>query len=214
MSGNSSPAIRQIGSLLTKQCEFGDSWVLVDLVISKTYCIFIAQDKELRTLRQRASTVRDCSATRTGHAASLAGTFAFNNGYRPHMSIGYETSSLAHQEEGGRNRMWKQKKYVGNLSSYEESRTSLPCRVTGQVRVRARTAKLFMPNALKSISGPDRQHVRTAACQGTVVCKERQYDFCLTVYFFRMTFCKVSTVSVYKEKKCLVKSEKAKALDL
>ena len=26
------------------------------------------------------------------------------------MSIGYETSSLAHQEEGGRNRMWKQKK--------------------------------------------------------------------------------------------------------
>lgn len=32
------------------------------------------------------------------------------------MSIGYKTSSLAHQEEGGRNRMWKQKKYVGNLS--------------------------------------------------------------------------------------------------
>lgn len=32
------------------------------------------------------------------------------------MSIGYETSSLAHQEEGGRKRMWKQKKYAGNLS--------------------------------------------------------------------------------------------------
>lgn len=116
MSGNSSPAIRQIGSLLTKQCEFGESWVLVDLVISKTYCIFIAQDKELRTLRQRASTVRDCSATRTRCAASLAGTFAFNNGYRPHMSIGYKTSSLTHQEKGSRKRMWKQKKYAGNLS--------------------------------------------------------------------------------------------------
>lgn len=119
MSGNSSPAIRQIGSLLTKQCEFGESWVLVDLVISKTYCIFIAQDKELRTLRQRASIVRDCSATRTGRAASLAGIFAFNNGHRPHMSIGYKTSSLAHQEKGGRKRMWKQKKYVGNLSAIQ-----------------------------------------------------------------------------------------------
>ena len=27
--------------------------------------------------------------------------------------------------------------------------------------------------------------------------KERQYDFYLTVYFLRMAFCKVSTVSVY-----------------
>lgn len=116
MSGNFSPAMRQIGPLLTKQCEFGESWVLVDLVISKTYCIFIAQDKELRTLRQRASIVWDCSATRTRCAASLAGTFAFNNGYRPHMSIGYKTSSLTHQEKGSRKRMWKQKKYAGNLS--------------------------------------------------------------------------------------------------
>ena len=33
----------------------------------------------------------------------------------------------------------------------------------------------------------------------TVVYKEKQYDFCLTVYFLRMAFCKVSTVSVYKE---------------
>lgn len=149
MSGNSSPAIRQIGSLLTKQCEFGESWVLVDLVISKTYCIFIAQDKELRTLRQRASTVRDCSATRTGRAASLADTFAFNNGHRPHMSIGYKASSLAHQEEGSRKRMWKQKKYVGNLSSYEESMTSLPCRVTVQGEGPGTHPELFMPNALK-----------------------------------------------------------------
>ena len=65
----------------------------------------------------------------------------------------------------------------------------------------------------KCISGPDRQHVRTAACQGTVVCKKKQYDFCLTVYFSRMTFCKVSTVSVYKEKKCLAKSEKVTYID-
>lgn len=69
-----------------------------------------------------------------------------------------------------------------------------------------------MPNALKSISGLDGQHVRTAACQGTVVCKERQYDFCLTVYFSRMTFC-VSIVSVYKEKNCLAKSEKVTYVD-
>ncbi len=32
------------------------------------------------------------------------------------MSIGYKTSSLAHQEKGGWERMWKQKKYAGNLS--------------------------------------------------------------------------------------------------
>lgn len=40
---------------------------------------------------------------------------------------------------------------------------------------------------------------------GTVVCKEKLYDFCLTVYFSRMVFCKVSTVSVYREKKFLLK---------
>ena len=38
--------------------------------------------------------------------------------------------------------------------------------------------------------------------------KERQYDFYLTVYFLRMAFCKVSTVSVHEEGKSLVKSEK------
>ena len=38
--------------------------------------------------------------------------------------------------------------------------------------------------------------------------KEKQYDFCLIVYFLRMAFCKVSTVSVYEEGKSLVKSEK------
>ena len=37
---------------------------------------------------------------------------------------------------------------------------------------------------------PDSRRLRTVACQ------EKQYDFCLTVYFFRMTFCKVSTVSI------------------
>ena len=29
--------------------------------------------------------------------------------------------------------------------------------------------------------------------------KEKQYGFYLTVYFLRMAFCKVSTVSVYKK---------------
>ena len=67
-------------------------------------------------------------------------------------------------ESGGRKWMWKQKKYAGNLSSYEESRVSLQCRVTGKARARAWTARLFMPNAPKGISGPDRQHVRTVAC--------------------------------------------------
>ena len=38
--------------------------------------------------------------------------------------------------------------------------------------------------------------------------KEKQYDLCPTVYFFRMAFCKVSTVSVHEEGKSLVKSEK------
>ena len=33
------------------------------------------------------------------------------------------------------------------------------------VRARARTADLFMFNAPKGLSGPDRQHVRTVACQ-------------------------------------------------
>ena len=35
---------------------------------------------------------------------------------------------------------------------------------------------------------------------GAIVCKEKQYDFYLTVYFSRMAFCKVSIVSVDKRK--------------
>ena len=34
--------------------------------------------------------------------------------------------------------------------------------------------------------------------QRTIACKERRYDFCLTVYFFMMASCKVSTVAVYE----------------
>ena len=44
--------------------------------------------------------------------------------------------------------------------------------------------------------------------------KEKQYDFYLTVYFLRMAFCKVSTASVYKEGKSLVKSEKVTTVPL
>ena len=36
--------------------------------------------------------------------------------------------------------------------------------------------------------------------------KEKQYGFYLTVYFLRMAFRKMSTVSVYKEEKYLLKS--------
>ena len=42
--------------------------------------------------------------------------------------------------------------------------------------------------------------------------KEKQYSFCLTVYFLRMAFCKMSTVSVYKEKKRLPNSRKVRHL--
>ncbi|MGO5525083.1 hypothetical protein, partial [Phocaeicola plebeius] len=35
-----------------------------------------------------------------------------------------------------------------------------------------------------------------------------QHNFCLIVYYFRMTLCKVSTVPVYKKKKRLVISGK------
>ena len=42
--------------------------------------------------------------------------------------------------------------------------------------------------------------------------KEKQYGFYLTVYFLRMAFCKVSTVSVYKKEKCLLKSRKVRHL--
>ncbi len=34
----------------------------------------------------------------------------------------------------------------------------------GDCLTRARTAKLFIPNAPKGITGPDRQHARTVAC--------------------------------------------------
>ena len=43
--------------------------------------------------------------------------------------------------------------------------------------------------------------------------KEKQYCFYLTVYFLRMAFCKMSTVSIYKEDKCLPNSRKARHLN-
>ena len=42
--------------------------------------------------------------------------------------------------------------------------------------------------------------------------KEKQYGLYLTVYFLRMAFRKVSTVSVYKKEKCLLKSRKVRHL--
>ena len=39
-------------------------------------------------------------------------------------------------------------------------------------------------------------------------CQGRRYNSYPTVYFSRKAFCKEPTISVYKEKKCLVKSKK------
>lgn len=60
--------------------------------------------------------------------------------------------------------------------------------------------KEFFEDSEKKVLPNFKQH--TVSCLSkAVACKERQYDFCLTVYCFRMAFCKVSTVSGHKEKK-------------
>lgn len=66
-------------------------------------------------------------------ARSVIGRYIrFYNGHRPHISIEYKPRPRYIKEVGGRKRMCKQKKHAGNLSSYEKSRVSLPCRMTGQ----------------------------------------------------------------------------------
>lgn len=67
------------------------------------------------------------------HAREIIGRFInFYNSRRPHMSIGYKSPSAAHMEQGGQQRMWKNKIYRKNDTTNEKNVVPLPMQTTSQ----------------------------------------------------------------------------------
>jgi hypothetical protein len=56
----------------------------------------------------------------------------FYNYRRPHMSIGYKISALAHLETGKQKKKWKKKKYPAKDSQERQDTISLQGRTTSQ----------------------------------------------------------------------------------
>lgn len=58
----------------------------------------------------------------------------FYNNKRPHMSIGYKTPAMAHQEKGPQQKKWKKKKYDKKQETKENKIVTLQRQTTSQVQ--------------------------------------------------------------------------------